>query len=195
LLSSPSAFYKSIRSPIFFIGFRFRPLGFKFYLQISPSLQILHFSPSNSSNLQILFTRALGIFQISPQTFPNSYFSTQKFFPSYIFNRNYESGDSCAKILRITSYFSSCYSYSYDYYICLIVCLSVKRIFPKPMHEDSKIKYMRISRPIIRGLRSCLFKATRQGSLNILHLYTYACVNECTPIIGLTRLAYPSLKP
>jgi hypothetical protein len=44
-----------------------------------------------------------------------------------------------------------------------------------------------------------------QVSLNILHIYNFpiysvvvvlhACVNKYTPMIGLTRLAYPCLKP
>jgi hypothetical protein len=62
-----------------------------------------------------------------------------------------------------------------------------------------KIKYTRISRLSVRGLQSFLFKAMRQVSLNILHLYIYfpvysiavvlhACVNGCAPMIGLTRL-------
>jgi hypothetical protein len=46
----------------------------------------------------------------------------------YLFDRNSESGDSCAKILRITSCISSSYLYSYDCCICLILCLSIRRI-------------------------------------------------------------------
>jgi hypothetical protein len=65
-----------------------------------------------------------------------SKFSTHNFFVPYLFNRNSESGDSYAKILRIISSFSSIYSYAYDCCICVIVCLSVKRIVPEPMYED-----------------------------------------------------------
>jgi hypothetical protein len=61
----------------------------------------------------------------------------------------------------------------------VIVRLSVRRVISKPMNKDFKIKYTktskskytRISRSSIRGLRSFLFKAMRQVSLNILHLY------------------------
>jgi hypothetical protein len=58
------------------------------------------------------------------------------FFHPYFFNCNSESGDSCAKILRIISSFSSIYSYACDCCIYVIVCLSIKRIIPEPMYED-----------------------------------------------------------
>jgi hypothetical protein len=49
------------------------------------------------------------------------------------------------------SSFSSIYSYAYDYCIYVIVCLSIKRIVPKPtfddfqehVYEDFKMKYTR----------------------------------------------------
>jgi hypothetical protein len=50
------------------------------------------------------------------------------------------------------------------------------KLILKSMYEDFKIKYMRISRPNIWRLRSFLLKATRQVSLNILHLYTFLSV-------------------
>jgi hypothetical protein len=57
--------------------------------------------------------------------------------------------------------------------------LRITSVVLKPMNEDFKIKYMRTSmrqytrilRSSIRGLRSFIFKATRQVSLNILHQY------------------------
>jgi hypothetical protein len=113
--------------------------------------QILHFCPATPSKLQILFTRAPVIFQISPGTFPNSYFSPQNFFRPYLSIYNSESGGSCAKIFKMTSSFSSSYSYSYDCWICVIVCLSVRGIhfeaderrLQDQVYEDFKINYKR----------------------------------------------------
>jgi hypothetical protein len=67
------------------------------------------------------------------------------------FQPNSEPGDSCAKILRITSCISSSYLYSYYFSICLIVCLSVRRIYfeadewrlQDQVYEDLKTKYTR----------------------------------------------------
>jgi hypothetical protein len=78
-------------------------------------------------------------------------YSPRNFKTPYLFNRNSESGDSCAKILRIISSFSSICSYAYDCCIYVIVCLSVKRIILEPtykdlqeqLYEDFKMKYTR----------------------------------------------------
>jgi hypothetical protein len=67
------------------------------------------------------------IYKYTPRTFPKFQFSHCNFKPSYLSNRYIESGDSCAKILRITSSFSTSYSYIYHYWICLIVCLCIMR--------------------------------------------------------------------
>jgi hypothetical protein len=84
-------------------------------------------------------------FLICHQIFPNYQFRPLNFNHLYLINRNSESGDSCAKILRIISAFSSiCCIY-------VIVCLSVKRIIPeltyedfqKHVYEDFKMKYTR----------------------------------------------------
>jgi hypothetical protein len=77
----------------------------------------LHISPPN-----------IVYFLICHWIFPKHRFRPLNFNHLYLFNRNSESGDSCAKILRITSCISSSYLYSYYFSICLIVCLSVRRI-------------------------------------------------------------------
>jgi hypothetical protein len=88
---------------------------------------------------------------ICHQIFQKHRFRHLNFNHSYLFNRNSESGDSCAKILRITSCISSSYLYSYYFAICLIVCLSVRRIcfqadewrLQDQVYLDLKTKYTR----------------------------------------------------
>jgi hypothetical protein len=124
-------------------------------------------SPPNIPN------RTPGIhkyFQISPSHFPDITDRSLKLFSPYIFNRNSESCDSYAKILRITFSLSSSYSYSYYCCIYMIVCLSIRIIHSDIDVNIFKINYMRISRPNIWGLWSFLVKATREVSVNILHL-------------------------
>jgi hypothetical protein len=62
-----------------------------------------------------------------------------------LFNHNSELGDSCAKILKITSssfqamhilVLEKNYAYSYDCRICMIVCLSVREFVLKLRNED-----------------------------------------------------------
>jgi hypothetical protein len=84
-------------------------------LHLHPCL--LHRSPPNIVYLLICH-----------RIFPNYRFHPLNFNHSYLFNRNFELGDSCTKILRITSSFFSSHSYSYDCCICVIVCLCIRRI-------------------------------------------------------------------
>jgi hypothetical protein len=135
---------------------QFPPLNFT---QITVSTHVfLHRSPLSILHLQIC-----------PWTFPKFQFSLCNFEHPYLSNRNSESGDSCGKILRITSSFSLNYFYAYHYCICLIVCLSIRRI-----HFGAIVQ--RLSRSSIQGLWSFLLRATRQVSLNILHQYTFMSI-------------------
>jgi hypothetical protein len=76
---------------------------------------------------------------------------------------------------------------------------------PKPTYEDYNIKYTRISRIIIWGLWSFVFKSMRKVSMNILHLHIFSVysvelelhVRKClnlTPMLGFTRLDLSSLE-
>jgi hypothetical protein len=104
--------------------------------QLQPTILHLHPCLLHKSPPNIVY------FLICHQIFPNYRFHPLNFNHSYIFNRNSESGDSCAKILRIISSFQSIPAY--DCCIYVIVCLSVKRIIPELTYEDFKTKYKRI---------------------------------------------------
>jgi hypothetical protein len=104
-------------------------LGFK-----SEPIFSHHFASRPLDLVQITFwslyfdTKALQTFYLYKlaQRLPKFQFHPPNFFPSYLFNPNFESSDSCARIMRITSCFSSSYSYFHDCCICVIVCLSVR---------------------------------------------------------------------
>jgi hypothetical protein len=103
-------------------------------LQLQPIILHLHPSLLHRSPPNIVY------FLICHRIFPKYRFRPLNFNHSYLFNRNFESGDSCIKILRITSSFSLSYPYSYDCCICVIVWLSVRRIcfeaFQVQVYED-----------------------------------------------------------
>jgi hypothetical protein len=113
--------------------------------QLQPTILHLHPCLLHRSPPNIIY------FLICHRIFPNYRFCPLNFNHSYLINRNSESGDSCAKILRIISSFYSIYSYAYDCCIYVIVCLSIKRIileptyedFQKQVYEDFKMKYTR----------------------------------------------------
>jgi hypothetical protein len=160
--------------------------------------------PVNFTHIPLHFHQIANPFHQSPQNFLDSNFSPQNFNHSYIFNCNSELGDSCAKILRIISSFSSSYSNSYECCICVILCLSVRRIcsevdiwklqdqvykgFQDKVYEDFNIKYTRTL--------TFSFQSNEEVSLNVLHIYfpvysiivvLHARVNECALMLGLTR--------
>jgi hypothetical protein len=87
--------------------------------RIRVQLGILHFHPWTPPKLHF------GPYLFTPKPF---IFRSPNFFSPYLSTSNSNSGDSCAKILRITSSFSSNYSYSYDCCICMILCLSIRII-------------------------------------------------------------------
>jgi hypothetical protein len=83
-------------------------------LQLQPTIlhlhpYLLHRSPPN-----------IVYFLICHRIFTKYRFRSMNFNHSYLFNNNFESSDSCAKILRITSSFSLSNSYSYDHCSCVI---------------------------------------------------------------------------
>jgi hypothetical protein len=98
-------------------SFANEPLVFEFYSQISPSPSNLAFCPLHSLQITNPFHQSPYNLSNMPMKLPNYNFSPLNFFLSYLFNHNSESGDFCAKILRITTSFSSIYLYSYDYCI------------------------------------------------------------------------------
>jgi hypothetical protein len=112
-----------------------------------------NFTHKPLGSLQIAYSiqQSPGNFLKKPIEPSKFIYSPRNFKTPYLFNRNFESGDSCAKILRIISSFSSIYSYTYDCCIYVIICLSVKRIvsertyedFQEQVYEDFKMKYTR----------------------------------------------------
>jgi hypothetical protein len=83
--------------------------AFIFYLD-PWTLSKLHFGPY----LFIHKPFQYYVFPNIPLNLSKFQFCHPNFFPPYLSNRNSELGNSCTKILRITSSFSSSYSYSYD---------------------------------------------------------------------------------
>jgi hypothetical protein len=95
------------------------------YSKEKPSLQRGPCFCLKSSHSPIKFQTAplefKSIFTYNPSHFPKSQIGPKNFKEPYLFPRNSESGDSCAKILRITSSFSSSYPYAHDCCIYVIV--------------------------------------------------------------------------
>jgi hypothetical protein len=129
------------------------------------SYRLFHLDPWTLSKLHFghyLFTPNppnILSFQVCHWIFPKYRFHPLNFNLSYLFNRNSESGDSCTKILRITSSFSLSYSYSYNCCICVIVWLSIRGIhsatdiwrlprwsikgFQDQVYEDSVLSFLK----------------------------------------------------
>jgi hypothetical protein len=109
LQRGPWTLVKSTRGPDF-ADFALKPLGF---FEINPRSMIFVVR----SEIQKIFTkRSLAsekIHKNSPQNFKNSYLSSH----------NSKSSDSCAKILRITSYFFLCIHITHVCCILLIDCM------------------------------------------------------------------------
>jgi hypothetical protein len=133
-----------------------------------------------------------------PRISPNSYFALQTSFV-HIF-----SIVTPNQVILVPKFSKSHPIPLRDIYILLIIAFvwlyawALGEFILKLSYEHFKMKYTRISRWNIWELRSFHFKAMGQVSLNILHLYNFpaysvvvvlhACVIECTPMIGLTRI-------
>jgi hypothetical protein len=95
----------------------------------------------------------------------------------------------------------------------MIVCLSVRRIhfeadeqrlqdqvyevFQDEVYKDFKTKYMRTQIFSFQCNEASVLEHIAPINFPVYYVVVvlYVCVNECAPMIGLTRLAYPSLKP
>jgi hypothetical protein len=163
-----------------------RSLVFENYSQICPKPSKISFKPlkiSQIPQMSLSFiprpSRQFVNFKYTPRTFWNDHFAPRTFI--HIFST------ITPNQVILAPNFSESYPFSLQSIPMLIIIAfmwlyawALRESFQSRRTKTFKSKSTRISRWSIRGLWSFLFKAMRQVSLNILHLYIFYLFYICS---------------